>query len=190
MYEPSALESCYVQAVVDARWLVELFQEVGLEPDQAERAAAVTLERLLQRQRPPRGGPKRTSLLQHMVRDPLVSVNRIIGKGDEGLPFVDPDTGTLSTAAFSDVLGESGLDPVVSMAFAKVVVEAFEPKELYQPVWEGLGKEGDVDLDGLRKADWTPLRRAFPELAGTLPPDLEPTRQVPVKPKAKPPGGD
>jgi len=172
---------------VDARWLVELFQEVGLEPDQAQRAADVTLRRLLRRQRPRRKGAKKRSLLSHLVRDPLVSVNRIIGKGDEGLPLVDPDTQTLSTAAFSDVLGESGLDPVVSMAFAKVVVEAYEPTEIYQPIWSALGNEGDVDLDALRKADWTPLRREFPELSGTLPPDLEPTRQVPVKPRAKPP---
>lgn len=172
---------------MDKRWLVELFEEVGLEPEQAERAADVTLERLLHRQRPPRAGQKRASLLSHLVRDPLVSVNRIVGRGDEGLPFVDPDTGKLSAAAFGDVLGDSGLDPVVSMAFAKVVVEAYEPKELYQPVWEGLGHEGDVDLEALRREDWTPIRRLFPELSGALPPDLEPTRQVPVKPKASPP---
>jgi len=98
---------------------------------------------------------------------------------------VDQIQDTINT--FSDVLGESGLDPVVSMAFAKVVVEAYEPTEIYQPIWSALGNEGDVDLDALRKADWTPLRREFPELSGTLPPDLEPTRQVPVKPRAKPP---
>ncbi|MCA9554503.1 MAG: hypothetical protein KC933_30995 [Myxococcales bacterium] len=167
---------------MDTRWLVELFQEVGLEPDQAEQAADITVRRLLRRQRPPRKG-RSSNLIQHMVRDPLVSVNRIIGKGDEGLPFVDPDTQTLSVAAFSDVLGDAGLDPVVSMAFAKVVVEAYEPKDLYAPVWKALGNEGELDLETLRRADWTPLRQLFPDLAA----DQLPTRQVAVKPKAQRP---
>lgn len=172
---------------MDARWLVELFKEAGLEPDQAEQAADVTLKRLLHRQWPRRLGGKRRSLLSHMVRDPLISVNRIVGKGDEGLPFVDPDSGRLSTAAFGDVLAETGMDPVVSMAFAKVVAEAYEPPDLYQPVWESLGKDGAVDLEALRREDWTPLRRAFPDMEGGLPPDMQATRQVPVKPRAKPP---
>lgn len=112
-----------------------------------------------------------------MVRDPLVSVNRIIGKGDEGLPLVDPDTGRLSTAAFTDVLAAADVDPVVSMAYAKVVVEAFEPHHIYQPVWQALGHPGEVDLEVLRREDWTPLRRAA-EAAGSLPADVQPTRQV------------
>ena len=168
---------------VDIRWLVELFQEVGLEPTQAERAADITVRRLLRRQRPPRRG-RAGNLIQHMVRDPLVSVNRIIGKGDEGLPFVDPDTQTLSTAAFSDVLSEAGMDPVVSMAFAKVVVEAYAPTDVYAPIWTALGNEGPPDLEALRRADWTPLRALFPDLAM----DQLPTRQVAaMKPPARPP---
>lgn len=168
---------------MDTRWLVELFQEVGLEPDQAERAADVTVRRLLRRQRPPRQG-KAGNIIQHLVRDPLISVNRIVGKGDEGLPFVDPDTQTLSTAAFSDVLSEAGLDPVVAMAFAKVVVEAYAATDLYAPIWTALGNPGAPDLEALRRADWTPLRALFPDLAA----DQQPTRQVAVKPRARPPG--
>ena len=174
--------------VLDSQWLVDLFVEVGLEPDQAERAAEVTLKRLLRRQRPRAGAPRAGSLLQHLVRDPLVSVNRIIGRGDEGLPFIDPESGTLSTAAFSDVMSESGMDPVVSMAFAKVVTEAYEPTEVYQPVWTALGHAGDVDLEVLRREDWTPLRDAFPELLDGS--DMQVTRKVAVKPRARPPKPD
>ncbi len=171
-----AFESWYVHRTVDPRWLVKLFEEAGLKPEDANRAAELTLGRLLRRQRP-KGAGKKSSLLHYMVRDPLVSVNRIIGKGDEGLPLIDPDTGHLSTAAFTDVLAAADVDPVVSMAYAKVVVEAFEPKDLYQPVWQALGHEGEVDLEALRREDWTPLRRAAEE-SGALPADSQPTRQV------------
>lgn len=175
--------------VVDTRWLVDLFTEAGLEPDQAEASARVALGRLLRRQRPARG-VRRTAIVQHLVRDPLISVNRIIGRGDEGLPLYDPETGRLSVTGFSDVLAEAGLDPVVAMAFAKVVAEAFEPAQLFEPVWRALGEEGDVDLEALRRADWTPLREAF---ADELPADERPdfddmaTQTVRAKPRARPP---
>ena len=84
---------------------------------------------------------------------------------------------------------EAGLDPVVSMAFAKVIEEAFTPKDLYQPVWEALGHKGPVDLDTLRREDWTPLRSQFPELV-QIAIDEGATEQVPaVKPRARPPAG-
>lgn len=171
---------------MDRSWLVRIFREVGLEPPDAEAAAEATLKRMLRRERLLTGAERKGSLLQHLVRDPLVSLNRIVGKGDEGLPLVDAEMGGLNVAAVSDTLGQSGLDPVVAMAFAKVVVEAYTPEDLYQPVWEGLGHEGDVDLEVLRREDWTPLRKVFPELA--VPADQAPTRQVRVKPRAQPPG--
>jgi hypothetical protein len=163
--------------------------EAGLEAGQAQKAADQTTLRLLKRERPTRVEPKRRSILDNLVRDPLVSLNRIIGRGDAGLPFVDDATGRLSAAAFSDVMTESGMDPVVSMAFAKVIEEAFSPRDLYQPVWEALGHPGEVDLALLRRQDWTPLRAQFPEL---LPPaaDEGATEQVrSVKPRAQPPQG-
>lgn len=174
---------------MDKQWLTKMFEEAGLEPDQAEKAAEQTTLRLLKRERPTRvDEPKRRSLLDNLVRDPLVSLNRIVGRGDAGLPFVDEDLTKLSAAAFSDVFAEAGMDPVVGMAFAKVVEEAFTPQDLYQPVWEGLGHEGEVDLDRLRREDWSELRAQFPELG--LPVDERPTQQIrSVKPKAKPPTG-
>ncbi len=174
---------------MDKQWLTNMFTEAGLEPDQAQKAADETTLRLLQRERPTRVERRHRSILDNLVRDPLISLNRIVGRGDTGLPFVDDALGKLSAAAFSDVLSESGLDPVVSMAFAKVIEEAYTPHDLYQPVWDALGHEGAVDLETLRREDWTPLRAQFPELM-SLPLEDRPTEQVrAVKPRARPPAG-
>jgi hypothetical protein len=144
---------------VDKAFLVKLYEDVGLPADQAERVAMETLARILRRERPrgSEGGRKR-SLVDFLVRDPLVSMNRIIGKGDVGLPFYDDELRKLSVVAFSNVMSDVGIDPVVALAYAKVVVEAFEPGDLYGPVWAGLGREGPLDLDELRRMDWSPLR--------------------------------
>ncbi len=159
---------------MDEAWLFEVFKETGLAAEQAQTAAEATLQRLLKRKKAPpdRRGRK---LVQFMVRDPLASMNRIVGKGDEGLPFVDPDTGGLSAAAFANVLSSGGVDPVVALAYAKVVVEAFEPSDIYQPIWAQLGHEGPVDLEVLRREDWTPLSASTDE-------DEQATRQVAVQP--------
>ncbi len=173
---------------MDKSWLVSMYVECGLEQKEAGPAAEATLKRLLRRERP--GGPETTKrpLIDALVRDPLVSMNRIVGRGDDGLPFVDAPTQTLSVSAFGHVFGESGLDPVVAMAYAKVVAEAYEPKDLYQPIWEGLGRGGDVDLETLRRLDWTPLREKFPELK-KLHADVTAVTQAAIrtKPKARPP---
>jgi hypothetical protein len=166
-----------------------MFLEAGLEAEQAQKASDQTTLRLLKRERPTRVERRQRSILDNLVRDPLVSLNRIIGRGDAGLPFVDDATGRLSAAAFSDVMTESGMDPVVSMAFAKVIEEAFTPRDLYQQVWEALGHSGDVDLEQLRREDWSSLRAQFPELVQRVIDDGA-TEQVPVvKPRARPPAG-
>src|SRR5688572_15778417 len=164
-----------------------MFEDAGLEAEQAQKASVQTTLRLLKRERPTRIEKKRPSILDNLVRDPLVSLNRIIGRGDAGLPFVDEATGKLSAAAFSDVLTESGVDPVVSMAFAKVIEEAFTPQDLYGPVWEALGHAGEVDLDTLRREDWTPLRAQFPELIAVSLEDQATEQVRAVKPRARPP---
>ena len=165
-----------------------MYEECGLEPDEVGPAAEATLKRLLRRERPEGAAGAQRPLIEALIRDPLISMNRIIGRGDAGLPFVDGDTGGLSSAAFGHVLGESGLDPVVAMAYAKVIAEAYEARDLYQPVWEGLGQSGDVDLDALRKMDWSALREQFPDLQ-PLHSDVTAVTQaaVRVKPKARPP---
>ena len=173
---------------MDKSWLVSMYVESGLEPHEAGPAADATLKRLLRRERAEGAETTKRPLIDALVRDPLVSMNRIVGRGDDGLPFVEGATNSLSSAAFGHVLGESGLDPVVAMAYAKVVAEAYEPKDLYQPVWEGLGRTGDVDLEEIRRLDWTPLREQFPELKH-LHADVTAVTQaaVRVKPKARPP---
>ena len=163
---------------LETRWLEELFVEAGLTAEQAGKAAAVTARRLLRRERPVKrvfGARLRDSLLA----DPLVSVNRILGLGDTGLPFYDEDAGTLSEVAFTTALAESGLDADVALAFAKVVVEAFTPEQLFQPVWTALGQEGALDLNTLRQLDWSPLRGE--RLSGMPPIDPGP----PPPPKAR-----
>ncbi len=175
--------------MVDKSWLVSMYEECGLEPDEARRATDATLKRMLRRERPEGSERPRRPLIEALVRDPLISMNRIIGRGDAGLPFLDDDEKRLSVAAFGHVFGESGLDPVVAMAYAKVVAEAYEPTDLYQSIWEALEQSGSVDLDALRRLDWSPLRQQFPELSA-LHTDVTAVTQaaVPaVKPRARPP---
>lgn len=178
---------------LQTRWLEELFVEAGLTREQAAKASAVTARRLLRRERPVKrvfGGRFRDSLLA----DPLVSVNRILGLGDTGLPFYDEDRGTLSEVAFTTALAESGLDADVALAFAKVVVEAVTPQQLFQPVWAALGGEGEVDLESLRQLDWSPLRgeqlSGMPPIDPGPPPPPEARRKAqrdePVVPKKVP----
>jgi hypothetical protein len=148
---------------VEKTWLTKLYEDVGLPAEQAAKAADETLLRLLRRERPRIAGPqRRASLVDFLVRDPLVSMNRIIGRGDVGLPFYDDDLQKLSVVAFSNVLGDIGIDPVVALAYSKVVVEAFEVGDLYGPLWKALGKTGPFDLDELRRMDWSPLRTDVP----------------------------
>src|SRR6185503_4809555 len=72
--------------------------------------------------------------------------------------------------------------------YAKVVIEAFEPRDLYGPVWKALGKAGPVDLDELRRMDWSPLRAGLPERESTA---TAVTALIPTHPQpaqgAKPP---
>lgn len=165
-----------------------MYRECGLEADEAGPAAEATLKRLLRRERPDGGEGPRRPLIESLVRDPLISMNRIIGRGDHGLPFVDEEAGRLSAPALGHVFAEVGMDPVVAMAYAKVVAEACEPRDFYQPIWQGLDQSGPVDLEVLRKLDWSPLRAKVPELQG-LPKDVTAVTQaaVPAKPRARPP---
>ena len=174
---------------MDKSWLESMFRECGLEPEEVGPAADATLRRLLRREQASgAAGPPRP-LIEALVRDPLISMHRIIGRGEGRLPFIhDEAPDRLSAPAFGHVLGESGLDPVVAMAYAKVVAEAYQPTDLYQPIWEALGKEGPPDFEALYHMDWTPLRAALPDpLPG--PEVTAVTQAVRAKPKARPPAG-
>lgn len=154
-----------VKAKLDKSYLLSLYQDAGLDPVEAETAAEATWRRLLRRSRPDQLSPvRRGDLLSSLVRDPMVSFNRIVGLGDDRLPFYDESSGRLSLVAFASLLDEVGMVPDVALAFAKVVVEMYEPRQLFQPVWEALSQEGEVDLELLRTLDWSPLRAGLREL--------------------------
>ncbi len=140
-------------------WLVELFSDCGLEGDQAKGAAEAVRRRLVLRIHRAKSSPKRFA--ESLVRDPLVSFNRLVGLSDAALPFLSEADGKLSEIAFGTALAESGLDPDVGLAFGKVAIEIIEVGVFYQPIWEALGQEGDVDLDELRRLDWSPLREGL-----------------------------
>ncbi|MBK8013594.1 MAG: hypothetical protein IPK13_19850 [Deltaproteobacteria bacterium] len=146
-------------------WLIEIFVEAGVRPETAERAAKETLTRILRRQR----SVAELLLFRqdrpfslHLVRDPLISLARILGVGDERLPFVDDDD-RLSVASLGEVLADVGMDPVVGIAYAKVIQAAYEPEDLYQPLWEMLGREGRVQLRDLARMDLQSIRTSWPE---------------------------
>lgn len=154
-----------MKSKLDKGYLLALYSEAGLDRAEAETAAEATWRRLLRRSRPDQLKPvRRGDLLASLVRDPMVSFNRIVGLGDDRLPFYDDISGGLSMVAFASLLDEVGMVPDVALAFAKVVVEIFEPRQLFQPVWEALGQEGEVDLEALRRLDWSPLRAGLREL--------------------------
>lgn len=143
---------------MDDAWLEAMYREAGLEPEEAKAAAAETLARLMAREHRPPGESSRRRITEALVQDPMSSVSRILGHGDLGLPFHDPETNRLSEIAVADAFAEVGMDPVVAMAYARVVVEMCEPADFYRPLWTGLGKRGEPDLGELARLDWTSLR--------------------------------
>lgn len=164
---------------VDKTWLNKMFEEAGLDPKRARQAARVVLERILRRDQGAVPAGRTSNLRGALVRDPMVSFNRIIGRGDGGLPFVDAEEGGLSPISLASAFTDAGIDPAVSTAYAKVVAAAFQPEDLYREVWKGLGKSGEVQLEELCSLDWTPLRSEFPDIR-VLPSDQRSTEVVPI----------
>ncbi|MFO0727174.1 MAG: hypothetical protein U1E65_25565 [Myxococcota bacterium] len=113
----------------------------------------------MRRQRPPKT-PTGLGFRGALTADPLVSVNRILGLGDGGLPFYDDLLGRLSEVDFALVFGEAGLGPETAIARAKQVVEASTPEAIFTPIWRALGQHGPLELEALRRLDWTPLRKS------------------------------
>lgn len=170
-----APESGHHRAVtLEPTWLTAIFRDAGLTAEQAEQAGALALRRLLRRQRKAADPRSDARFRTALTADPLVSVNRILGLGDGGLPFYDDRTGRVSEVDVTSILTEIGLDPSVALAFAKVVVEATDPETWLGPVWTSLGRTGPLVLDELRQLDWSALRsdhdRGLPPLDPGPPP--------------------
>ena len=86
------------KAPIDVGWLFELYVECGIDDVQAQSAAEVTRVRLATRAlgfryNRPKG---RTFLAPHLLKDPLSSFNRIVGKLEHEIPMYDDQTGQLS----------------------------------------------------------------------------------------------
>lgn len=143
--------------MLEPKYLGQIFRDVGLPPEQADRAAGIALRRLIRRQRPPKASTG-LGFRGALTADPLVSVNRILGLGDGGLPFYDDLLARLSEVDFALVFGEAGLEPEVAIVRARAVAEANGPATIFLPVWKALGQHGPLNLDALRRLDWTRLR--------------------------------
>lgn len=165
---------------MDNSWLHEIYVEAGFELAQAEVAAEATWLRLLRRETSSIVDRRPRRLTTVLVTDPMVSLNRIIGRGDEGLPYVDPETEQLSSYSLANTFNEAGLDRIVAQAYANVVAEMVSPRRFYQPVWDALGLPGDFDLETLRLSDWSALRSGHPQLEG-LPQDTHADTRSAVK---------
>jgi hypothetical protein len=145
---------------------------------------------LVRRQRPPKT-PTGLGFRGALTADPLVSVNRILGLGDGGLPFFDDLLGRLSEVDFALVFGEAGLGPETAIARAKLVVEAHSAQDIFLPVWRALGQAGPLELETLRRLDWTALRKSGddgrpPLDPGPPPSPLKRKTGLHVVPKKKP----
>lgn len=158
------------RVAVDASWLLRIYGECGLSAEDARRCADATIRRFCLR-RPDTTDPKlhdpsvkarRLRIRQALVKDPWASLGRFIGPGtDAALPLVDRETGALSEPAFAQTFAEAGLDPVVAMAYAKVVAFGFTPFDFYRPIWMALGRPGAIDFGVLARLDWSSI---FPPL--------------------------
>ena len=153
--------------VLEAGWLLEIFETIGLDPHRAGLAAEAARRRLACWS-PTARRPAGEGLTRFFSKDPQASFRRITGIPGGALPFHDQEDGRLSVVELTSVLVEIGLDDDVALAFAKVVAEAYEPEELFQPVWEALGRRGPVDLGVLRGLDWSPLRAILAEPDSTV----------------------
>lgn len=143
-------------------FLKALFVEAELTPDEAERAAQEAWSRITGP--PPQseglGGetvlgswawetPR--SFREALVSRPEGSLARILSV-DEGLPFLDASSGQLSVVGLAELFATVGVDPVVAMACARVVVELQSPESFYAPAWRALGREEPIDLADLADA--------------------------------------
>lgn len=159
---------------LEATWLTEMFAEAGLPAEQAERAGSAAMRRLLRRQRKSPDARPDARFRTVLTADPLVSVNRILGLGDGGLPFYDDGTGRVSEVDVISVLTEIGLEATVALGFAKVLVEGTDPEQWYLPLWRALGHRGPLDIEELSRLDWSALRsepdRGLPPLDPGPPP--------------------
>lgn len=180
------------RASVDVSWLLRIYGECGLSPENAQRCAEATVQRFALRRpdtTPAIGSDasiraRRLRLKRAMVKDPLATLGRFIGPEGEGaLPLVDRETLNLSEPAFAQTFIEAGLDPVVAMAYAKVVAFGFTPYDIYRPVWIGLGRSGPVDFGALARMDWSSL---FPEPEGRGPAEATVTTVQAVQPRTGP----
>lgn len=133
--------------------------EAELAPEEAERAAKEAWTRI----RGPRpqseglgeatvfGGWTWTaprSFREALASDPQGSIARIVSGAPE-LPFIDRSTGELSVVGFAELFATVGVDPVVSMACARVVVEMHSAESFYAPVWRALGRKDALDFETL-----------------------------------------
>ena len=180
--------------MLDRKYLGQIFRDVGLSAQEADSASVIALRRLVRRQRPPKA-PAGLGFRGALTADPLVSVNRILGLGDGGLPFYDDLNARLSEVDFALVLGEAGLAPDAAIQHAKHVVERSSPEAIFGPVWRALGETGALDLEALRRLDWSPLRSGGDDGRPPLdpgPPPPPPKRKgpalkvVPPAPEKKP----
>lgn len=154
------------RVAVDASWLLRIYGECGLSAEDARRCADATIRRFCLR-KPDTSDPKlhdpsvkarRLRIRQALIKDPWASLGRFIGPGtDAALPLIDRETGTLSEPALAQTFAEAGLDPVVAMAYAKVVAFGFTPYDLYRPIWMALGRPGPIDFATLARIDWSSI---------------------------------
>lgn len=143
---------------MDTTWLNGLFVEAGLEPDEAAAASARLVGRWQARHRP---SPKARSLLSGVSRDPMASFERLTTEHLDGaVPLVDPRGPSWAVGSVARLFEDAGLDPVVAMAYAKVMVEMYEVEDLYGPLWRALGRTGAVDIEALAQLDWTSVLEA------------------------------
>jgi hypothetical protein len=148
------------KSTLSYEWLCELYQNIGLDASDVDSAAERTWRRLVTRTHRTNAPSKskRQDLRSAMVADPMVSFHRITGTGLSGLPFYDEERNILDAVEFTFIMRDAGLTSDVALVFAKVVVEMMTPEQFFGPIWTALGQRGPLDLEELRRMDWSPLR--------------------------------
>lgn len=138
-----------------------LFEQAELTAQESAQAARKLL--ISCHDRSPGSLPKPLGLLRSLEAQPEWTLERLLGPDTSPIPLVDPVSRQVSEMGCIDLLERTGLEPEVRAAYAKVLALMYRPSDFYQPVWQGLERDGPLDMAELAELDWTP---ALPPLHG------------------------
>lgn len=146
--------------------LVKLFQDAELTREEAASTARQVMLRLRARPGSEALGAatafgqwsykKPARITEALDPSPEGALARLVAPpSQENLPFLDEDEPErLSVVSFAEVMAVAGVDPVVAMASARLLVELNDAEALYGPLWQACGEGGTFHPTALAQKNW------------------------------------